>query len=136
MYRKDLFDEYGLKAPTTMEELEQCAKTVYEKTNGEVAGITLRGQQGIHVVYTWGAFLWGYGGHYFDKDGKLDLNTDAAIEGTEAFCRLLNDYGPEGYTNFGWQENRLLFQQGGAAMTIDATVNGAYCEDPNESEIV
>ena len=136
MYRKDLFDEYGLKAPTTMAELEECAKTVYEKTTGEVAGITLRGQQGIHVVYTWGAFLWGFGGHYFDQDGKLDLNTDEAIEGTETFCRLLNEYGPEGYTNFGWQENRLLFQQGGAAMTIDATVNGAYCEDPDESEIV
>lgn len=136
MYRKDLFEEYGLEVPTTMEELENCAKTIYEGTNGEVAGITLRGQQGIHVIYTWSAWLWGFGGHYFDENGKLDLNTPEAIEGTESFCRLLNNYGPEGYTNFGWQENRLLFQQGGAAMTIDATVNGAYCEDPDESEIV
>ncbi len=136
MYRKDLFEEYNLEVPTTMTELENCAKTIYEGTNGEVAGITLRGQQGIHVVYTWGAYLWGYGGHYFDEEANLDLNTPEAIEGTEAFCRILNNYGPEGYTNFGWQENRLLFQQGGAAMTIDATVNGAYCEDPDESDIV
>ncbi len=136
MYRKDLFEEYNLEVPTTMAELENCAKTIYEGTNGEVAGITLRGQQGIHVVYTWASFLWGYGGHFFDENDKLDINTPEAVEGTQVFCRLLNDYGPEGYTNFGWQENRLLFQQGGAAMTIDATVNGAYCEDPAESDIV
>ncbi len=136
MYRKDLFEEYGLQPPTTMTELENCAKTIYEGTNGEIAGITMRGQQGIHAVFTWSAFLWGYGGRYFDEDGKLELDSPEAIAGTQMYVDLLNNYGPAGYSNFGWQENRLLFQQGNAAMTIDATVNGAFCEDPNESEIV
>ncbi len=136
MYRKDLFEEYGLTPPTTMTELENCAKTIYEGTNGEVAGITMRGQQGIHAVFTWSAFLWGYGGRYFNDDGKLELDSPEAIAGTQMYVDLLNNYGPAGYSNFGWQENRLLFQQGKAAMTIDATVNGAFCEDPNESEIV
>lgn len=136
MYRKDLFEEHNVKVPETMEELELAAKTIYEATNGEVAGITLRGQQGVHVVYVWGAFLWGYGGRYFDEEGKIVVDSPEAIEGTKMYVNLLNTYGPAGYSNFGWQENRLLFQQGKAAMTIDATVNGAYCEDPAESEIV
>ena len=55
MYRKDLFEQFNLSVPTTMEELIECAKTIYEGTNGEVAGITMRGQQGIHVLYTWSA---------------------------------------------------------------------------------
>lgn len=136
MYRKDLFQEYGIKVPETMTELKEAAKTVYEKSDKKVAGITLRGQQGVHVVYTWGAFLWGFGGRYFDESGKLVVDSPEAIAGTKAYCDLLNNYGPKGYSNFGWQENRLLFQQGKAAMTIDATVNGAYCEDPKESSIV
>jgi ABC-type glycerol-3-phosphate transport system substrate-binding protein len=136
MYRKDLFQEYGINVPTTMTELEAAARTIKEKSNGSVAGITLRGQQGIHAVYTWGAFLWGYGGRYFDEGGRLVVDSPEAIRGTQMYVDLLNKYGPVGYANFGWQENRLLFQQGKAGMTIDATVNGAYCEDPKESDIV
>jgi ABC-type glycerol-3-phosphate transport system substrate-binding protein len=136
MYRKDLFQEYGINVPTTMTELEAAARTIKEKSNGSIAGITLRGQQGIHAVYTWGAFLWGYGGRYFDESGKLVIDSPEAIKGTQMYVDLLNKYGPVGYANFGWQENRLLFQQGKAGMTIDATVNGAYCEDPKESDIV
>ena len=136
MYRKDLFEEYNLEVPTTMEELIECAKTIYEATDGEIAGITMRGQQGIHVLYTWSGFLWGNGGRWFDEEGKMDLASPEAIEAAQVYADLLNNYGPLGYANFGWQENRLLFQEGKAAMTIDATVNGAYCEDPSESNIV
>lgn len=136
MYRKDLFEKYGIAVPKTMDELIAAAKTVKEKSNGQIAGITLRGQKGVHVCYTWGAFLWAYGGRYFDENGKLVLDSPEAIKATQAYVDLLNNYGPEGFTNFGWQENRLLFQQGKAAMTIDATVNGAYCEDSKESDIV
>jgi ABC-type glycerol-3-phosphate transport system substrate-binding protein len=136
MYRKDLFQEYGINVPTTMTELEAAARTIKEESNGSIAGITLRGQQGIHAVYAWGAFLWGHGGRYFDESGKLVVDSPEAIRGTQLYVDLLNKYGPIGYANFGWQENRLLFQQGKAGMTIDATVNGAYCEDPKESDIV
>ena len=48
---------------------------------------------------------------------------------------MLKDYGPVGVANFGWEENRLLFQQGKAAITLDATVNGAYNEDPSASSV-
>jgi ABC-type glycerol-3-phosphate transport system substrate-binding protein len=136
MYRKDLFDQYSIPIPQTMSDLVTAAKTIKEKSGGKMAGITLRGQAGVHVVYIWGAFLWGYGGRYFDEQGRLVIDSPEAIKGTEAFVDILNNYGPLGYSNFGWQENRLLFQQGKAGMTIDATVNGAYCEDPDESSIV
>jgi len=136
MYRKDLFEQYNLEVPKTMEELIACAKAIYEGSNGEIAGITMRGQQGIHCLYTWSGFLWGNGGRWFDESGKMDLASPEAIEAAQTYADLLNDYGPMGYANFGWQENRLLFQEGKAAMTIDATVNGAYCEDASESSIV
>lgn len=136
MYRKDLFEEYGIEVPQTLEELVQAARTVVEKSDGKIAGITMRGQQGIHVLFTWSGFLWGFGGRWLDEEGKLDVASPEAIKAAEVYADLLANYGPQGYANFGWQENRLMFQQGKAAMTIDATVNGAYCEDPNESVIV
>jgi len=136
MYRKDLFEQYGIKVPETMDELLGAAKTVKEKSQGKTYGITLRGQQGIHAVYIWAGFLWGFGGRWFDENGKLDIATPEAIKATEYYVDLLKNYGPPGFSNFGWQENRLAFQQGNAAMTFDATVNGAYNEDPKESAIV
>ena len=135
MYRKDLFDKLGIKVPTTFEELEAAAKTVYESTGGDVAGITLRGEQGIQNVYVWAAFLWGFGGEWLEGDASA-IGSPEAAEALNVYSRILNNYGPTGVANFGWQENRLVFQQGNAAMTIDATVNGAFNENPDESSVV
>lgn len=136
MYRKDLFEEYNLPEPTTFEAIETAARTIHEGTAGKVAGITMRGQQGIQGVYVWAAYLWGYGGSFLNDAGQSALATPEGTQALEDFARLLNDYGPVGVANFGWEENRLLFQQGGAAITLDATVNGAYNEDPAESQVV
>jgi len=136
MYRKDLFAQYGLSEPKTFDDIENAAKTISDKTNKQIAGITMRGQQGIQGVYVWAAYLWGYGGSFLDKAGKSALASPEGIAALEAFTNVLKDYGPVGVANFGWEENRLLFQQGKAAITLDATVNGAYNEDPAASSIV
>ena len=135
MYRKDLFEQYGLAAPKTFDDIENAAKTISEKTNKEIAGITMRGRQGIEGVYVWSAYLWGMGGSFL-VDGKSALATPEGIAALDSFTKVLKDYGPVGVANFGWEENRLLFQQGKAAITLDATVNGAYNEDPAVSTIV
>ncbi len=135
MYRKDLFQQYGLSEPKTFGDIQTAAKTISEKTNKKIAGITMRGQQGIQGVYVWAAYLWGYGGLFLDAQGKSALATSQGVAALEAFTKVLNDYGPVGVANFGWEENRLLFQQGKAAITLDATVNGAYNEDPSASSV-
>ena len=136
MYRKVLFQQYGLSEPKTFDDIQAAAKTVSEKTNKKIAGITMRGQQGIQGVYVWAAYLWGYGGSFLDAQGKSALATPQGVAALEAFTKVLKDYGPIGVANFGWEENRLLFQQGKAAITLDATVNGAYNEDPAASSVV
>ncbi|KIL39124.1 sugar ABC transporter substrate-binding protein [Gordoniibacillus kamchatkensis] len=136
MYRKDLFEKYNLKVPTTFDEMMNDAKVIHDETKGEIAGITLRGEQGIQNVYVWATFLWGFGGQWINANGKSDLATPEAAKALNFYKDILTKYGPTGVANFGWQENRLLFQQGKAAMTIDATVNGAFNEDPKESSVV
>lgn len=136
MYRKDIFEQYGINPPKTFAEVVAAAKTVKEKSNGDMVGITMRGAQGIHSVYVWAGWLWGYGGEFITKDGKSALATDEAAASLEAFAGVLRDFGPVGVANFGWEENRVLFQGGKAAMTMDATVNGAFNEDPAISSVV
>jgi len=136
MYRKDLFEEYGIAPPKSFSDVTAAAKTIKEKSNGAVAGITMRGAQGIHNVYVWAGWLWGYGGEFITKDGKSALGSNEAVASLDAFAGTLRDYGPVGVANFGWEENRVLFQQGKAGMTMDATVNGAFNEDPSISSVV
>lgn len=38
VYNKDMFDEYGVEVPTTMEEYKEACKTIWEKSNHTVVG--------------------------------------------------------------------------------------------------
>ncbi|MCI1787579.1 MAG: sugar ABC transporter substrate-binding protein [Actinomyces sp.] len=136
MYRTDLFEEYGIDgAPTTTDELMADAKTISEKSGGEVAGISMRGMAGIHAVYPWAGILRSFGGSFYDADGNLAIDSDAAVEATQYWADLLTDYGPAGVGNFDWEQNRIAFTQGKVAMTIDATANGPYNEDSSSSTV-
>ncbi|EHJ95562.1 family 1 extracellular solute-binding protein [Agrobacterium tumefaciens 5A] len=136
MYRKDLFEQYGIQPPKTFDDVMAAAKTIKEKSEGKIAGITMRGMQGIQSVYVWAGWLWGYGGEFISADGKSGLGSDEAAKALDAFASVLRNFGPLGVANFGWEENRVLFQQGKAGMTMDATVNGAFNEDPSVSTVV
>jgi Maltose-binding periplasmic proteins/domains len=136
MYRKDLFEQYGItNPPSTMAELEADAKLIKEKSGGKVAGITLRGAAGIQSVYPWSGFLRAFGGDYYGADGKVKVDTPEAIKATTFWANLLKNYGPAGAANFDWEQNRIAFTQGKAAMTIDATANGPFNEDSSQSVI-
>lgn len=136
MYRKDLFEQYGIDGPpATMDELAADAKLIEEQSGGEVAGITLRGAAGIQSVYPWAGFLRAFGGSFLDDDGKVDVDSEASVEATEFWSKLLTESGPSGVGNFDWEQNRIAFTQGTAAMTIDATANGPYNEDSEASTI-
>jgi multiple sugar transport system substrate-binding protein len=37
-YNADLLKEYGVEVPTTLDELKEASKTIYEKSNGSVVG--------------------------------------------------------------------------------------------------
>lgn len=135
MYRTDLFEEYGIDGhPETMDELEEAARTISEGSGGDVAGISLRGAPGIQSVYPWAGFLRSFGGDFYE-DGKISVDSDESIEAAEFWTDLLENYGPAGVGNFDWEQNRIAFTQGSAAMTIDATANGPFNEDPEASVV-
>ena len=47
-YRKDIFDQYNIKVPTTLEEMAEAARQV--KKNAGIPGIVARGTPALATV--------------------------------------------------------------------------------------
>jgi sorbitol/mannitol transport system substrate-binding protein len=128
MYRKDLMEKAGLKMPDapTWKDIEAAAKAMTDKANGQY-GICLRGKAG------WGenmAFLTAmsnsFGAKWFDKDWKPQFDQKPWADTLAFYLNLMNNYGPPGASNNGFNENLTLFQQGHCGMWIDATVAASF----------
>lgn len=134
-YRKDIFEERGLKVPTTFDELYETAVALNKP--GEMAGILLRGQK-IHTAWGSSSFVWAHGGRIFDdpvKPTKAMFDSPEAAKGIEMYAKLLRDAGPLGAGNYTWYEGVADFQQGKAAMYIEASTFMAQLEDPDQSTV-
>lgn len=131
-YRKDIFAEKGIEVPKTFDELYETAVALKD-TN--MAGILLRGQK-IHTAWGSTGFVWSYGGRIFDdpmNPSKSQFDSDAAAQGITMYAKLLQDAGPLGAGNYTWYEAVSDFQQGKAAMYLDASVFMGDIENPEKS---
>ena len=137
MYRKDLMEAAGLTMPDapTWDEIKTAAAAMTDKS-AEQYGICLRGKAG------WGenmAFLTAmsnsYGARWFDEDWKPQFDGEAWKATLTDYLALLNDYGPPGAANNGFNENLSLFQQGKCGMWIDATVAASFVTNPTDSTV-
>jgi multiple sugar transport system substrate-binding protein len=142
MYRKDLFEKYGVEVPTTMDELYQAAQKIHTglRNDGvtDIYAITLRGLRGEgNNVYIWaGAFLPAFGlVDWFDENGKCQLNNDKALAATKLYVDLVRNFGPPDTPAMNWDHCWQFFQQGKAAMWIDSAVLGGYVADPTQSPV-
>ena len=131
-YRKDLFEEAGIKVPTTMEELEAAAEYFNDPDTG-FFGFVSRGQRSPAVTQ-FSSYLYSFGGN-FDVDGKATLNTPEAIEAFTFYGNMLRKYGPPGVLNMSWPQALAIFAQGKAAMYTDASVFYSNMLDPDQSEV-
>jgi sorbitol/mannitol transport system substrate-binding protein len=128
MYRTDLMEKAGLTMPEapTWADIKAAAAAMTDKEN-EVYGICLRGKAG------WGenmAFLTAmsnsYGARWFDMDWKPQFDGAAWKATLTDYLDMMNNFGPPGASNNGFNENLALFQQGKCGMWIDATVAASF----------
>jgi multiple sugar transport system substrate-binding protein len=131
-YRKDLFDQAGLKPPTTLEELEAAAKKLHNPS-AEMYGIVSRGQRGTAVTQ-FSSYLYGFGGDWL-KGGKCVLDTPEAIKAFQYYGNILANYGPPGVTNMSWPQAQALFASGKVAMWTDASTLLPGLLDPAKSKV-
>jgi sorbitol/mannitol transport system substrate-binding protein len=137
MYRTDLMEKAGLTMPEapTWDFIKQAAAAMTDKAN-EVYGICLRGKAG------WGenmAFLTAmsnsFGARWFDESWTPQFDGEAWATTLNFYLDLMNNYGPPGASNNGFNENLALFQQGKCGMWIDATVAASFVTNASESTV-
>ncbi|MGI6776799.1 MAG: ABC transporter substrate-binding protein [Acetivibrionales bacterium] len=131
-YRKDLYEEKGLKVPETMEELYNNAKAL----NGDgISGIVNRCARASAAFWPWGGFVRTYGGYWVSPDGEVQLTSDPVVKATDMYVKLLKDCGPTGVVNYTWYEALTDFQQGKAAHFIDSSGFMELLENPEKSAV-
>ncbi|QQO10172.1 ABC transporter substrate-binding protein [Breznakiella homolactica] len=133
-YRKDVFQQKGLKVPATFDELYETAKLLKQEYP---AGILLRGQK-IHTVSNCTGVIWSYGGKIADDPTQYNravFNSPEGIRGADMYTTLAREFGPPGIGNYTWYECVSDFQQGKAAMYLDMSVFMSQFEDPSSSQV-
>lgn len=131
-YRRDLFDQKGLKPPTTLDELRNAAAALHEPPNA--FGIVGRGNAPQGPV-NFSSFMYSFGGDYTGADGRCTIDQKPAIDAMEFWGSLYRDYGPPGMNAMGFAEATALFSQGKAGMIIDANHFRAIYTDPSRSQV-
>ncbi|NHB75945.1 ABC transporter substrate-binding protein [Rhodobacter calidifons] len=137
MYRTDLMEAAGMTMPEapTWADIEKAAAAMTDKDAG-IYGICLRGKAG------WGenmAFLTAmsnsFGARWFDENWTPQFDSPEWKATIDFYLGLMNNYGPPGASNNGFNENLTLFQQGKCGMWIDATVAASFVTNPKESTV-
>ena len=137
MYRTDLMEAAGLEMPDapTWDFIREAAIAMTDREN-DIYGICLRGKPG------WGegmAFLTAtsnsFGARWFDEDWTPQFDSEEWANTLNFYIDLLNEAGPPGASNNGFNENLALFQQGQCGMWIDATVAASFVTNPTDSEV-
>jgi multiple sugar transport system substrate-binding protein len=118
VYRKDVFEELGLKVPNTWDEYLEVGRTL--KNNNLPVGQTLGHTFGDAPTFAY-PLMWSYGGQEVDGDGKVVLNSEGTLDAL-AFMKEFWEAAcdPGGMAWDDTSNNRAFLGQ-----TIGTTLNGA-----------
>jgi multiple sugar transport system substrate-binding protein len=133
VYRKDIYDEAGLKPATTIEEWRDNNK---KATKGEVKGIVVRGTRDDIVGTGFLSAVRGYGGRVFDDNLVCTINSPEGIHVAEQYCASIKESGPAGWTSISWYDGQEGYAAGQYAQYFDCDFFTALYEDTTKSKVV
>jgi multiple sugar transport system substrate-binding protein len=133
VYRKDLFDQKGLKPPATWDELLATAKAFHDPAKQQY-GIAITGSSDIQTALYMLLVMWSYGAELVDSQGRGGLNTPAGRKGGEAFLELLK-YTPPNVRSYTFADVNKAVQLGQAVMAIQWASGAKPMEDKSRSTV-
>jgi multiple sugar transport system substrate-binding protein len=90
-YRKDLLDKYGIKEPTTWDELSAAARKIQEgEKNPNLQGLSIQGAPIEGAVCTFLLPYWSMGKAFNDASGKMTRDKDAAAKGMDMWLKMVD----------------------------------------------
>lgn len=118
-YRKDIFDQLGLKAPETWDDVIAAGKEIRAKrTDIEPLALSYHNDGTRQSLFHWCDFIWSSGNQIFDDKMRPAWTTDSAIKATAFYVDLLTKekVANPASISFVEQDSRVSFQQGKSAM--------------------
>lgn len=129
-YRKDLFEEAGLSAPVTTDDVLAAAKKLHG-SKPELSGICWNAARGTPLGQTFIQVLGAFGHPPIaltELDGDYDISNinpenmkplldTPQAHGVAEYLEALMDVSPPGVLNMAWDERVRVFAQGGCSMT-------------------
>ena len=138
LYRKDVFKQYQVSVPRTLDELESTARFLHGKPMGPKGeagvGIVSRGK-GAATTSLYAATLHAMGGTWLDGSGRPTIKGPQSLAALKWLGRLLGNYAPPNITDFDWEEASDLFLDGRAAMYIEGSSIYPLIEQSGRSRV-
>jgi len=140
MYRKDLFEKYGVPVPETTDELMRAAEklTLDVDADGmtDIYGMAMRAIKGEDNPIISTSWTWVFGGEWLTEDMKPGVTSPEFIAGVKWFGDILRNYGPPDVSRYSWLEVQNVFVTGHTAIIFDASDFVGRIENPELSQIV
>jgi len=149
IYRKDLFENeteksnylaaFGkaLDVPKTWEDFHQIARFFNRPADNLYGSIFACFPDGHNAVFDFCLQLWTRGGSLVDKDGRIQINTQAALDGLGFYRNIVNDetaiHPKSG--EFESVAAGIAFSRGEAAMMINWFGFATMCETDVASQV-
>jgi ABC-type glycerol-3-phosphate transport system substrate-binding protein len=130
-YRTDLFEEKGLPAPQSFDDVLEAAKILNE---GNMSGVVFPALNTAGLGGSYVTALLANGGWVADENNNPTMDTPEALE-TMQFFERLGHYAPDGITNFQWEEVFGVGAGGKAAMAFMLSIRLAEFNDPETSQV-
>lgn len=135
MYRRDIYEEMGFQAPTTLDEYLEQARAITEAKGPEMYGATGQMKSGHYSLECdWTAWLWGHGGSIFNADGKFAGNDEQGLAAM-AYWDELHKTMPPGVTGWTWDGQGQSIAQGVAATMMSWGEFFPSFDDPAASKV-
>jgi len=133
IYRKDLFEQKGLKPPTTWDELLSAAKALHDPAKQQYGFALAAGTDPQAPLYLT-LLLWSYGAELVTGDGRAGVNTEAGKKGAQMFLELVK-VAPPNVRNYTFADVNKALQLGQAAMAVQWASGAKPLEDATKSSV-
>ena len=123
-----MFDKLRLQPPGNYSQLRRLLPLL--RTRAGMAALTSRGQMGHNCVHAWLLHLNPLGGKVFDERWVPTFHLAPGVEALTVLKEIA-DTGPEGMTQFSYNDMLQVFLEGRSAMYLDSTaIFGAVRSSP------